>query len=1665
MLASVVVSFNSNGQCDPVLLPDSSQFYVGNTNGLGNVYTAISNGNSVYLGGDFTYIGKRTSSFMGVDTITGNPVKLGTWPQINSGGIVNKIIADGSGGWIVGGSFSQIGGIARNNIARVNAAGQVTSWNPNANGGVVAIAISGTTVYLAGAFTSIGGQFRNHIGAVDINTGVYTSWNPNSDAWTGSIAITSTTIYIAGNFSTVAGQSRNRIAAFDISTGNLTAWNPNMGSSSSGVYSIAISSNTVYAGGDFTTVGALTRNRIAAIDATTGIATSWNPNCNGTVLSLLINGNNLILGGAFSTIGGQSRSRLAQVDLSTGFTTAFDANVGAGSVVDMLINGSSLYIAGDFTSVSSTTVERYGLAKIDVNTAALSNWECHSNGLVNTVLLSGTTLLTGGNFSCIGHKRRRHAAAVDIVSDTVLPWRPVIATGGPVASMLYNAGKVYLGGASIVVGGGTNYGLACVDATTGALTSSFSANISQMQNGVLDMAYYSGLLYICGDFSAVNGTTRSYVAAVDANTGVLSSWYPQPDGLVDVMDISGSTIFIGGNFQTIAGQPRSRIAAIDAMGAGVPTSWSAGADARVRDITISGNNVFVSGNFQYIGGYSRSKLAKIDVNTATVSTWYPSPNNDVWQSFSYGPNLYTWGTFTTVNGIAKNYFAVLDTVSNNPGSWNPGFQQPSGLYNIFVGGDKIYMTQPILNLYKIQSSVSSVSITGNAFPCPGSSQTYTATTPVTGASFQWKVNGINAGGNSNAYTYTPITGDIITCEITIPVGSCFTTTTATSNAITIATLSPTPGSVSITTPNTTICSGTSVTYTATTNVTGATYQWQVNNANVGTSTATYSYTPANNDQVKCIVTVPSTGCFTANQVTSNVITMTVNTTATPTVSIAVSANPACSGTSVNFTATSNVTGVSYQWKVNNVNVGTNSNTYAYTPLNGDVVTCVTTTAVGACVTATNATSNAITMTITANTTGTGSVAASANPVCASTSVIYTATTNIPGANYQWQVNAANVGTNSNTYAYTPTNGNTVTCTITPATSTCYTSVTTNAVTMTVNTTTAPTASIAASSNPSCTGASVTYTATTNVTGATYQWQVNNANVGTSTATYNYTPANNDQVKCIVTVPTAGCFTASQVTSNVITMTVSSSITPTVSIAASVNPACASTSVSFTATSNITGVSYQWKVNSLNVGTNSNTYAYTPLNGDVVTCVTTTPVGSCVTTTTATSNAVTMTMTANAVGTGSIVASTNPVCAGTSVTYTATTNIPGANYQWQVNSANVGTNSNTYTYTPTNGNAINCIVTATAGTCFTGANTNTIFMTVNPIVTPTLVVAASSNPACNGSTVNFTATSNVTGVTNQWQVNSTNAGSNASTYSYVPANNDHVTCIATMPATGCYSTNTITSNMVTMTMTAPAPTTASITASANNICAGVSVNFTATTNITNANYQWKVNSVAVGANQNTYSNVPNNGDVVTCDVSLPATGGCFSPASLTSNALTMTVTPNVTPTISITAPNHVPVGTTVNLTAVITNAPASYNIDWKKNSVVFATTTVPNTSYTKAAGTDVIDATITATAGCYTPANATAVNVQDNVGVPGIGKNSQINIYPNPFSEKITITGLQADYKIQLFDLAGRLLHQWQTDNAAAEQSFLINDIANGSYFVKVLDANGAIKGVGTLKKL
>lgn len=433
-------------------------------------------------------------------------------------------------------------------------------------------------------------------------------------------------------------------------------------------------------------------------------------------------------------------------------------------------------------------------------------------------------------------------------------------------------------------------------------------------------------------------------------------------------------------------------------------------------------------------------------------------------------------------------------------------------------------------------------------------------------------------------------------------------------AIFTSTISGTPAPVAGFTVNTsTQClTGNSFVFTNTSTGSGLSYSW-----NFGDGTSSTSASPSKTYASAGSYTVTLTATSSSGSSTATA-TVQVNPSVTPSVTIAAApSNSICANTPVTFTATPVNGGTTpvYQWKKNNVNVGTNSNTYTNNSLsNGDVIT-VTIVSNAACASSSPVSAtNPVTMSVTPVVNPSVTIAASpSGSICANTPVTFTATPTNGGTSpaYVWKRNGATVGTNSNTYTNNNlSNGDVITVQMTsnaacaPATPVSPAS----PITMSVTPAVTPSVTIAASPSASiCANTPVTFTATPVNGGAApvYQWKKNNVDVGTNSNTYTDNSLNDNDVITVAMVSNAACASSTPVSPAApITMTVTSNVTPSVTIAAAPSgTVCAGTPVTFTATPVNGGASptYVWKKNGNSVGTNSNTYTDNSLaDGDEVT---------------------------------------------------------------------------------------------------------------------------------------------------------------------------------------------------------------------------------------------------------------------------------------------------------------------------------------------------------------------------------------------------------------------------------------------------------------------------------
>jgi hypothetical protein len=315
-------------------------------------------------------------------------------------GTVLTLAFDGSDLY-VGGSFSTVGGVAANNIAKWDG----TTWssvgiaaNNGVDGTVLAIKVTGTDIIVGGSFSMAGEVSVNNIARWDGN--VWSALGGGiSDGDVRAIVNVGSDFYVAGVFNTVGGVTANNIAKWD---GN--NWSSLGTGASNGLsgpsYAMAAKDDLLYIGGSFTSAGGIGANNIVAWNTSNE---TWAPLGSGVTLgdvnSVQASGSNIFVAGTFTTAGGQSAKKIAEWNGNT--WSALGDGITSGNVNTLAMIGGNLYVAGSFTT--SGNVSTPNISKWDGN-----GWNALgsgiSGGIVFTIAASGENLYAGGSFTSAGGK-------------------------------------------------------------------------------------------------------------------------------------------------------------------------------------------------------------------------------------------------------------------------------------------------------------------------------------------------------------------------------------------------------------------------------------------------------------------------------------------------------------------------------------------------------------------------------------------------------------------------------------------------------------------------------------------------------------------------------------------------------------------------------------------------------------------------------------------------------------------------------------------------------------------------------------------------------------------------------------------------------------------------------------------------------------------------------------------------------------------------------------------------------------------------------------------------------------------------------------------------------------------------------------------------------------
>jgi hypothetical protein len=608
-----------------------------------DVNALTSYGDTLIIGGNFNNIGIYTGGGALFTTSSDQPNL--SFPKII--GAIYSSTPDGSGGFYIYGNFKKesetTGGYYRIEHILSNFSYEAGFSLPvNSVFRLSDLLYHTGILYIGGQnVEQIAGQNAGDLSAIDVITQQLINWVPavTSIGGISKLYIAQNTLYIIGRFTDVGGQPRKNIAAIELYTGTVKPWN--FESTYAGYSDIKSYKDKVIIGGVFENPDTPTfpsEHACALVDTTTGLLIHYLFTSSGLfgnginylywnagISSLVINGDTL-----FTFSSGTFDTRVTAINLAetNHVLWAKYFNMIA-DVSNMEITNGSLYIAGsaftdiyltDSTNDNPANIERQikGVVKLNTATGDFINWLPDPVGFVVrdvwTMSLAGNNVFVGGTFSHVNGLERTGIAMLKVSTQEVLPFS-INLYGQSVRDFKIIDSMLYAAGSYLYVN--NIYQPKSVLAFNLRTDSLLPWNPVNLGNA-LSVEANNQYIFLGGQLTEPSGgADRINLFAIDRQTGMLSSWAPNPNHNVISLHISGDKLYVGGDFTTILNTSRNHLAAFDTANLSL-TNWNPNPNSNVNVIKSTDETIWIGGGFYQVDDANCSIFAGIDKLSGVV---------------------------------------------------------------------------------------------------------------------------------------------------------------------------------------------------------------------------------------------------------------------------------------------------------------------------------------------------------------------------------------------------------------------------------------------------------------------------------------------------------------------------------------------------------------------------------------------------------------------------------------------------------------------------------------------------------------------------------------------------------------------------------------------------------------------------------------------------------------------------------------------------------------------------------------------------------------------------------------------------------------------------------------------------------------------------------------
>lgn len=627
--------------------------------------------NSVYISGLFRNVDSRNTGGGAVLYQDGNVLRDS--PQFN--GRVFSSVADGHGGFYVGGTFSKVGDFAVRYLVHFLSNGHIDrAFQP---------AVSGAVTKLAKVDDKLYAVSGNRVEQVDILSGtINNNFKLSTTGPIYALAATPRGVYIGGIFRSVNNHPLFALAKANPGDGELDLNFPHW--TAGGVRAIqTVDGDAVIAAGYYTQTNGRTLTVVNKYNEATDKVDPVFSLPGYPIRVMAADHDWLYIAARDKTSGkGYRIERFSTVtgERDSGFVSP---NISS-SIEKILVTDNSIYVAGGFQQVNSAT-HKYIVRINKLSQKVDLNFNPHLNQRIYAVSVAADKVFVGGYFTMAGGIQQQYLAKLDLATGAADPaFHPVI--NYPPAAMAIYGDDLYVGGQFTRINGKKAYMMARISKYTGdRLGNEFAMSPNKP---VYAMKVHDGYLYVGGAFTNIsrNGATK-YLARYNLRNNTYDRYFRLGlDQAVWSMAFGHDALYVGGQFSdhlrkynTLTGerdnafQPmvENRVTSLvydngtvyastlAPFGVNGLFAYDAGTGIKDDFNAYAGRSTVLlkAGGFLYL---ANNVIRRMHLDTKKQDDSFNVIANGNVQALNYSlGHLYVGGYFSLINGVNQPYFSMI----------------------------------------------------------------------------------------------------------------------------------------------------------------------------------------------------------------------------------------------------------------------------------------------------------------------------------------------------------------------------------------------------------------------------------------------------------------------------------------------------------------------------------------------------------------------------------------------------------------------------------------------------------------------------------------------------------------------------------------------------------------------------------------------------------------------------------------------------------------------------------------------------------------------------------------------------------------------------------------------------------------------------------------------